>query len=57
MSRSFEPGELEELGERLKIEFGLDRQVLNPEITIRLARLEEAERRKDARTAGAGKDW
>ena len=56
MSRNFEPGELEELGERLKIEFGLDRQVLNPEIAVRLARLEEAERCKDSRQAASGKD-
>ena len=47
MSRHFLPGELEELGERLKIEFGIDRQIFNPIITERLQRLAEAERRLD----------
>ena len=30
MSRDFLPGELDELGERLKIEFGIDRLILTP---------------------------
>ena len=30
MSRDFLPGELDEVGERLKIEFGIDRLILTP---------------------------
>ena len=44
MSSSTLPGELEELGERLKTEFGIDRQRLSPAIEERLQQLEAAER-------------
>lgn len=44
MSREFLPGELEELGERLKIEFGIDRRILTPEIEKRLLQLHAAEK-------------
>lgn len=44
MSSSALPGELEELGERLKIEFGIDREILSPAIEERLQQLEAAER-------------
>jgi hypothetical protein len=37
------PGELEELGERLKVEFGIDRQKLTPTIEERLRKLALAE--------------
>ena len=49
MSRNFLPGELDELGERLKIEFGIDRHILTVEIEDRLLQLEEAEQRTKQR--------
>lgn len=46
MSRDFLPGELDELGERLKIEFGIDRLILTPPaIEERLLQRHAADRR------------
>jgi hypothetical protein len=47
------PGELEELGERLKVEFGIDRQILTPTIEERLRKLALAERAKPAAISAA----
>ena len=42
----FLPGELDEHGERLKIEFGIDRLILSPAIEDRLLRLQAADQRQ-----------
>ena len=53
MSSSALPGELEEISERLKNEFGIDRLGLSPEIEDRLLQLQQSEQEQaDAGLSG-----